>query len=659
MISLRNISKQYVGKYLFRDVSLHVGDGDRIAFVGSNGAGKSTLMKIITGIESADTGNIVRSKLHTTGYLPQDSIYHRGKTLYAEIEQVFENIINLQARIEAIGNEISLLSNSSGESSQRLQKLMQDLEQTQHEMEHKKGYMTETKIKQVLFGLGFSNGDLQRMTEEFSGGWQMRMAIAKLLLQEPSVILLDEPTNHLDIESIEWLEGYLQSYSGSIILVSHDSRFLDNIVDKVVEISMGETTEYTGNYTAYIKQKEQHADILKSTYANQQKFIKKNTDFIERFRYKNTKATQVQSRIRMLEKLEKIEVEKDERGISFRFPEPPHSGRIVMALEDLTKLYGDNNVFTDISLNIEKGEKIAILGVNGSGKSTLARIIAGIEPFQKGIRKSGQNVVMSYYSQNTAEKLDNSKNVLQTLDTIAQKEAPERLRTLLGCFLFTGDDVFKPVDVLSGGEKSRLALARMLLTPANLLIMDEPTNHLDMRSKAILQESIREYTGSCIIISHDRNFLAPIIDKVFYVSKGNLEVYPGSVDDFLEKQHRDRKEDDCGKVKKHVNAFVMLDKNRKRREAQIRQELYQRLKPLLSVRERIEKDIDKAESQKAQQEAAFIDPKTYVDEGLIQALKIEYARTTSHLEQLYVRWEETEEEIEAIRSHGQEGLNED
>ncbi|MBN2568970.1 MAG: ABC-F family ATP-binding cassette domain-containing protein [Deltaproteobacteria bacterium] len=648
-----------MGKYLFRDVSLHVGDGDRIAFVGSNGAGKSTLMKIITGIESADTGNIVRSKLHTTGYLPQDSIYHRGKTLYAEIEQVFENIINLQARIEAIGNEISLLSNSSGESSQRLQKLMQDLEQTQHEMEHKKGYMTETKIKQVLFGLGFSNGDLQRMTEEFSGGWQMRMAIAKLLLQEPSVILLDEPTNHLDIESIEWLEGYLQSYSGSIILVSHDSRFLDNIVDKVVEISMGETTEYTGNYTAYIKQKEQHADILKSTYANQQKFIKKNTDFIERFRYKNTKATQVQSRIRMLEKLEKIEVEKDERGISFRFPEPPHSGRIVMALEDLTKLYGDNNVFTDISLNIEKGEKIAILGVNGSGKSTLARIIAGIEPFQKGIRKSGQNVVMSYYSQNTAEKLDNSKNVLQTLDTIAQKEAPERLRTLLGCFLFTGDDVFKPVDVLSGGEKSRLALARMLLTPANLLIMDEPTNHLDMRSKAILQESIREYTGSCIIISHDRNFLAPIIDKVFYVSKGNLEVYPGSVDDFLEKQHRDRKEDDCGKVKKHVNAFVLLEKNRKRREAQIRQELYQRLKPLLSVRERIEKDIDKAESQKAQQEAAFIDPKTYVDEGLIQALKIEYARTTSHLEQLYVRWEETEEEIEAIRSHGQEGLNED
>ena len=322
-------------------------------------------------------------------------------------------------------------------------------------------------------------------------------------------------------------------------------------------------------------------------------------------------------------------------------------------------MYGDNQVFTGVSLHIDKGDKIAILGVNGSGKSTLARIIAGIEPFQKGNRKPGHNVVISYYSQNTAEKLDNSKNVLQTLDTIAQKEAPERLRTLLGCFLFTGDDVFKPVDVLSGGEKSRLALARMLLTPANLLIMDEPTNHLDMRSKAILQESIREYTGSCIIISHDRNFLAPIIDKVFYISTGNLEVYPGSVDDFLERQQRYRKEDDCGKVKKQANTFALLEKNRKRREAQLRQELYQRLKPLLKVKERIEKDIDKAESQKAQQEEAFIDPKTYVNEGAIQALKIESARTTSHLEQLYLRWEETEEEIEAIRRHGQEELYED
>lgn len=605
-------------------------------------------MKIITGNEESDSGNIIKPKLSTTGYLPQNNIYHTGKTLYEETETVFEDVIQLHARIEEIGKTISLLTDSKEESKQ-LQGLIQEMEKVQHSIEHQKGYMTETKIKQVLFGLGFGIGDLDRMTEEFSGGWQMRMEIAKLLLAEPSVLLLDEPTNHLDIDSLEWLENYLKSYKGSIILVSHDSRFLDNIVERIVEISMGKTTEYRGNYSSYIIQKDQQMDILRSTYANQRKFIQKTARFIERFRYKNTKATQVQSRIKMLEKMEKIEIDKDERGISFHFPVPPNTGRIVMELEGINKSYGGNSVFKDLSLQIERGDKIAILGLNGSGKSTLARIIAGIEQFQKGKRNPGKNTVISYYSQNTAEELDNNKTVFSTLDMLAPKEAPERLRTLLGCFLFTEDDVFKPVQVLSGGEKSRLALARMLLNKANLLILDEPTNHLDIRSKAILQESLEEYAGSCIIISHDRDFLAPITYKVFSLKKGKLESYPGSVDEYLEKCRREKEEETSRTNRVKSKNLGYLEKERKKEEAKKRQELYRRIKPLQGAKDKIEREIEEAERNKAKKETAFTDQKTYENEGSIQKLNIEYAEISSHLEVLYRRWTEIEEEIEGIK----------
>ena len=651
MISLQNISKQYGGRYLFRDISLHIGDGDRLALVGSNGAGKSTLMKIITGDEETDSGTITRSKLNTTGYLPQDSIYHRGRTLYEETERVFQDIIDLQARIETIGEEIAATEDGdgAGRDSQRLSKLMQDLDDAQHLIEHKRGYMTDTKIKQVLFGLGFVSDDLQRMTEEFSGGWQMRMATAKLLLREPSVLLLDEPTNHLDIESLEWLEQYLQSYRGSIVLVSHDSRFLDNIVDRIVEISRGTVTEYTGNYASYVRQKAQHSAIVQSTYANQQKLIRKTTRFIERFRYKNTKATQVQSRVKMLEKLERVDIEEEEREISFHFPEPPRGGRMAMELEGISKAYGSKTIFSDISLHIERGDKIALLGVNGSGKSTLARIIAGIEPFQQGSRKPGHNVVISYYSQNRADELDDDRTVLNTLDIVAPAEAPERLRTLLGCFLFTDDDVFKPVKVLSGGEKSRLALARMLLQPANLLILDEPTNHLDLQSKAILQESIAAYSGSCIIIAHDRDFLDPITDKVFFLQRGHLETYPGTVDEFLE---RDRSRGDTVKgesAEGNEPSHQSPMRAKKRREAELRQALYRRTRPLLQARERVEADIARTEEAKAEHEAAFADQTTYEDEGAVQRINMAYADISARLEQLYDQWEAIEEEIEEIR----------
>jgi ATP-binding cassette subfamily F protein 3 len=601
-------------------------------------------MKIIAGLIESDSGKISQSRFTTTGYLPQDGVYHSGTCLFDEVSGAFDELNRLHERIENISDKIAAAS-SVNPDKPSLQKLLRELEEAQHIVEAKEGYNTETRIKKVLFGLGFTEGDLKRGTQEFSGGWHMRIEIAKLLLREPSVLLLDEPTNHLDMESLEWIEDYLQSYSGSLLLVSHDSRFLDTLVNRVIEISMGTVSEYTGNYSSYLEQKIERHEILHSTYENQQKFIRRTSRFIERFRYKNTKARQVKSRVKQLEKMERISIEKDEKTITFGFQEPPRAGRVMMKLGSISKSYGNNPIFTDISLQIERGDRIALLGVNGSGKSTLARIIAGTEPFQDGTRTPGHNIAISYYAQNMAEELDNQKTVLRTLDDAAPLTSPEELRTLLGCFLFTEDDVFKPVSVLSGGEKSRLALAKMLLKPANLLIMDEPTNHLDIKSKAILQESLNSYNGAYLIVSHDRDFLAPLIDKVLVLKDGQMTLYYGNVDKYLEKYHKEEKDPEDGDNEKR-EAPSYIEKDRRRREAEKRQERYQRLKPLRDTLDKIERDIEAAEKKKADMEAAFADQETYKDESLIQSLNLEYRETHSLLESLYEKWTETEEKIE-------------
>ncbi|MEA3470583.1 MAG: ABC-F family ATP-binding cassette domain-containing protein [Thermodesulfobacteriota bacterium] len=645
MISLQNISKQFGGKYLFRDLSLHIGDKTRVAIVGPNGAGKSTLMKIITGLIDSDSGKILRSRFDTCGYLPQDNVYHSGFTLYEETAKAFEELNRLNKRHEEISNIISGLSLRDGTESSHLKELVTELAEIQEALDHLEGYNTETRIKKVLFGLGFKEKDMARMTEEFSGGRHMRIELAKLLLQEPSVLLLDEPTNHLDIESLEWIENYLISYGGSIILVSHDSRFLDNLVERVVELSMGKAAEYTGNYSSYLEQKEQRLEIMHSTYQNQKRLIQKTSRFIERFRYKNTKAKQVQSRVKMLEKMDHLSIEKNERDISFKFPEPPRAGRIVMELGNIRKSYGKNSVFDNISLQIERGDRIALLGINGSGKSTLARIIAGTELFQNGERKPGHNAQISYYAQNMAEELDDTKTVIQTLDDTAILKSPGELRSLLGCFLFTDDDVFKPVSVLSGGEKSRLALAKMLLKPANLLIMDEPTNHLDIRSKVILQESLENYTGTYIIVSHDRDFLTPLIKKVVVLEEGDLDLYHGNVDDYLEKHHKETKE---LKGNERDRSPTSSERDRRREEAKLRQERYRKLKPLRDTLHMIESEIETAEKKKSEMEASFARQETYRDDTLIQSLSATYRKTKSHLEILYDKWSKTEEKIEDI-----------
>ncbi len=446
----------------------------------------------------------------------------------------------MHARAEEIAGEIdALVAAGRGESPEVLD-LVDEMGKLQHHLEHREGWSIGAKVEEVLFGLGFKAKDMQRETSEFSGGWQMRIALAKLLLREPTILMLDEPTNHLDIESLTWLEEYLKGYDGSVVVISHDRRFLDNLTRRTIEIANGKAAEYKGNYSYYLKEREIRLEMLRSSYENQQEAIRATMAFVDRFRYQATKARQVQSRLKQLDKIERIEMDDEQGSISFDFPPPPSPGRILMKLEGVTKAYGPEPVFTDLDLTLERGDRIAFLGSNGAGKSTLARIIAGLEPIQAGTRTPGYNVIISYYAQHQADDLDPKKTVLETLEDAAPAGLQQGLRRLLGCFLFTGDDVFKRVAVLSGGEKSRLALAKMLLVPANLLILDEPTNHLDVKSKTVLQEALRRFAGAYCIVSHDRDFLEPLASKVAEFRDGHVSLFLGGVTDWLEKQRRER-----------------------------------------------------------------------------------------------------------------------
>ena len=649
MISLSNISKQYGGKVLFKELSVRIGDRERVAIVGPNGAGKSTLMKIVIGEIEADTGEIARSRSHSSGYLPQEGVHHTGKTLYEETATAFEDIMALHDRIDVITSELNRMSALGESDSEQYHELLDELGEVQHHLEHREGYNIQSKISEVLGGLGFRERDMQRGTEEFSGGWQMRIALAKLLLQEPAILLLDEPTNHLDLDSLEWLESYLQTYDGSVVLISHDRRFLDNIVTRTLEVSLGRLTDYSGNYSFYLEEKVQRMELQQSAYENQQQYIKQTMQFVERFRYKATKARQVQSRLKMLEKIELVEIEDKEKGISFDFPTPPSPGRILMELTHIGKAYGAHKVFDDLSLSVERGDRIAFLGVNGSGKSTLARIIADIEPFQSGTRKQGHNVVIGYYAQHQAEDLDPKKTVLQTVDDIASGDIRSRLRTLLGCFLFSGDDVFKQVSVLSGGEKSRLALAKMLLTPSNLLVLDEPTNHLDIRSKAVLQDALSRYEGSFVIVSHDRDFLDPLINKCIDFDSGHPRITTGTITDYLRKRHEEaqgvqqQRNADGEEIAKRSAQHG--EKERKRREAELRQERYKKLKPLKTKVSRLEKEIASWEQKKAGLESALSSEETYKNDETARTVTNEYSEVSAKIDSLYAQWESMQTEL--------------
>jgi ATP-binding cassette subfamily F protein 3 len=533
MISIDNISIRFGAFVLFDSISFQVNPGDRIALVGRNGAGKTTILNLIAGRQEADEGRVVKTAGKTVGYLPQQMKHSKGKSLYREALNAFASVIALKKRIDAITAE---LGERSDYESREYLALIQELSNANEQFELEGGHTIHADVEQTLVGLGFKPSDMDRPVHEFSGGWRMRIELAKILLSRPDYILLDEPTNHLDIESIQWLETFLGSYPGGILIISHDRAFIDKVTNRTIELSLGKIYDYRVPYSKYIELKEERITIQNASYENQQKMIQDTEQFINRFRYKATKAVQVQSRIKQLEKLDRIEVEKeDDKVMTLKFPPALRSGTIVVEAMKLKKSFGEHRVLDGVDLVIERGEKVAFVGKNGEGKTTLSRILVGELEHEGGL-KMGHNVELGYFAQNQDEIMDGNLTVLQTVDRAAVGDIRTKIRDILGAFLFSGEDVEKKVKVLSGGERSRLALARMLLQPFNLLILDEPTNHLDMRSKDILKNALLAFDGTLIVVSHDREFLDGLVDKVFEFRDHKVHEHLGGIYDFLQRR---------------------------------------------------------------------------------------------------------------------------
>jgi ATP-binding cassette subfamily F protein 3 len=529
MIQFSGAAKRYGPKTLFENLDWLVTPNERTGLVGANGTGKSSLLKVLAGIEGLDSGNLTVQRGITIGYLPQEGLSLSGRSVFAECMTVFASLRALEQEQEALAHRMAELDPTSEEYA--------DVAERFHVVEGQfrahDGYSIEAQVGTVLSGLGFSQRDWQRHTEEFSGGWQMRIALAKLLLEKPNLLLLDEPTNHLDLEARNWLEEYLGDYPHAFVLVSHDRYFLDVTVRRIAELWNKGLHFYTGGYSRYEEQKTERRTQLQAAYNNQRERIEQLEAFINRFRYQATKAKQVQSRIKELERIERIEIPPEEKAIHFRFPQPKPSGRVVAEFQSVAKSYGDHHVFSGASFFIERGDRVALVGVNGAGKSTLIKILAGVEPVTHGEYILGHNAQPDYFAQDQYKELDPGARMLDDLSTVAPRATNTELRSVLGCFLFSEDDVFKTIGVLSGGERNRYALARMLMMPSNFLLLDEPTNHLDMRAKDVLLTALEEYTGTVVFVSHDRYFIDHLATRVFAIEDGKVTVYPGNYEDYL------------------------------------------------------------------------------------------------------------------------------
>jgi ATP-binding cassette subfamily F protein 3 len=529
MIHVENLHKRYGDRVLFEDVSWHVRKRDRIGLSGPNGSGKTTLLRMLAGIQEPDSGQIRMASETTIGYLPQDGIVHAGRTVHAEVVLAFEPLLRLKEEQHDIEDRLA----HATEDGDGHEKLLERYAEVTERFKQLGGWEIDLRIAEVLKGLGFSPADQERPTEEFSGGWQMRIALAKLLLARPNLLLMDEPTNHLDLPARNWLEEYLADYPGSVVLVSHDRYFLDATVKRITEVGLRTLTDYHGNYTHYVREHTARMERLREAHRRQSEEIEKAEVFINRFRYTATKAKQVQSRIKLLDKVERIEIPPERKKIHFQFPEAKRPGRVVLELKGVRKAFGDNVVLRHLDLMIERGDRIALVGPNGAGKSTLMRILAGADRADEGVRLEGHNVVLDYFAQNQAEVLNPSRTVIEEMSASSSLAMAPMIRTILGGFLFEGDDVFKKVAVLSGGERNRLALAKMLLQASNVLLLDEPTNHLDLDSKEILLEALEAYGGTLVFVSHDRYFVDKLASRVIEVGGGEAPLYPGGYEDFL------------------------------------------------------------------------------------------------------------------------------
>ena len=549
MIQLSSAGKHFGSKTLFEGLNWVVGPRERVGLVGGNGTGKSTLLKVLAGMETLDEGSRSAAKDTTTGYLPQDGLSLSGRTVLEECLSVFRHLLDIEKEMEALTHKMAELSPESNE----YEKVADRYHRIETEFQRSDGYSLEAQVGAVLNGLGFSREDLGRPVEEFSGGWQMRVGLAKLLLTKPNLLLLDEPTNHLDLEARNWLEQYLNDYPFAFVLVSHDRYFLDVTVNRILEIWNRRTYFYTGNYDRYLEQKAERRAQLEASHRNQQERIHHLETFINRFRYQATKARQVQSRIKELEKIERIEVPGEEKEIHFSFPQPRPSGRMVAEFQGVAKSYGEKKVFQGVNFVLNRGDRVALVGVNGAGKSTLIKLLSGVERVTEGESRLGHNVEIDYFAQDQYKELNPDARLIDDLTSFAPTAVSNQtqLRTLLGSFLFSDDDVFKRIGVLSGGERNRYALARMLLRPANFLLLDEPTNHLDLQAKDVLLEALRKFTGTVVFVSHDRYFIDKLAARIFQIEGGKLEDYPGNYEDYLWQKERRVTEtmDSFGKAK--------------------------------------------------------------------------------------------------------------
>ena len=631
---------QFTGEDLFTDINFMIREKDRIGLVGKNGAGKTTLIRLLCGLEQPYKGDVIMSDDVTVGYLPQEKNVKSEKTVLDEAMTAFEEYYEIERQLAKLQDELSNREDYESASYQRLCEKMSHLNERLALMG---GHSIEGEAEQILIGLGFEHDDMQRPMREFSNGWQMRVELAKILLRKPQLLLLDEPTNHLDIESIQWLEGFLKNYYGAIFMVSHDRAFLDHITIRTIEISCGKIYDYKCSYSEFIERREERIDIQKAAFDNQQREIKEIEAFIERFRYKATKAKQVQSRVKQLEKMDMVQIDDQDKSVMhFKFPPAPHSGKVTLELENVSKSYGEKNILNNINLLIPRGEKIAFVGRNGEGKSTLSKIIAGVLDYE-GEVKLGHEVKIGYYAQNQQDMLDPEKTVFETLDDVATGDMRVKVKSLLGAFLFSGEAIEKKVKVLSGGEKARLSLAKMLLFPTNLLILDEPTNHLDMLSKDILKSALLQFDGTLIIVSHDRDFLQGLTNKVYEFRKPNIKEYIGDIYDFLEEKKM-KELDDLNKKMKSQPVENKVSQSKLDYEAKKQND--REIKRIEREIKKIEEQIESLEMEIAEMDAVMSSPTDHPHISIDNAWYSSYGEKKDKLQDLMNQWEEKQMELE-------------
>lgn len=643
MIAVNNLSVHFGGDYLFDSLNFSINPRDCIGLIGRNGTGKTTLIKILAGLDFPEEGIIAKPNDMTIGYLPQEGHIESNKNVFEETKSALVEIVNLELEIKRITDEIQHRTDTHSEEYLKLLKRLADSNERFHLLG---GHSIEAEIEKVLRGLGFDSSDLTRMVGEFSGGWQMRIELAKILLRKPDCIFLDEPTNHLDIESIQWLEGFLKNYPGAILIVSHDRSFLDNVTNRTMQLFGGNMYDFNLPYTEFMKVREEQKKQQESAYKNQQRQIAQTERFIERFRSKATLASRVQSRIKQLDKIDRIELEEeDTSAIKIRFAEPPRSARVMAETKGLSKSYGTKHVLENIDFAIERGEKVAFVGRNGEGKSTLSKILAGIENYD-GTLEIGTNTNIGYYAQHQAELLNDNLTVFEVIDFAAKGEMRLQIRKILGAFLFSGDSVDKKVKVLSGGEKSRLALALLLLNPYNLLILDEPTNHLDMKARDVLKDALINYQGSLILVSHDRHFLHELTTRTYYFKDKKIKEYLGDIYEFLDKYKmetlRELEYNKANTVRTNdTPSRTKLDREQKKAFERDERKLKRAI-------EELEKEIEKIESAITELEDEFASSALHENIELLKSKQAEYNSLKATLEAKMEEWSQLHEELEKL-----------